>query len=228
MNRIELILKALKPKVKAFGFNKKELQGIAAKIADDLTSNDDASEEDVNAEIEKNIDAVLPIIAFGQSYANRVINAAKKNEVDDEDDNDDKSTSSKSKSPAGKKSNEIPEWAQAIVDSNAALKAEIAGLKGERVADSRKGKLEKLLANTGTFGTRTLKSFAKMKFDSDEDFDDFYAEVEDDLKALNQERANAGLSNLGVPGTGVGDGKKPKEPEVLSDDDIKALANIKS
>lgn len=226
MNRIELILKALKPKVKAFGFNKRELQGIAAKIADDLTSEEDASDEDVNAEIEKNIDAVLPIIAFGQSYANRVINAAKKNEEDDDDDV--KSPSNKSKLQAEKKSNEMPEWAQAIIDSNAALKAEIAGLKGERVADSRKGKLEKLLANTGTFGSRTLKSFAKMKFDSDEDFDDFYAEVEDDLKALNQERANAGLSNLGVPGTGVGDGKKPKEPEVLSDDDIKALANIKS
>lgn len=40
----------LKPKVRQFGFNKKELQGISAKIADNLTSADDASDEDVKSE----------------------------------------------------------------------------------------------------------------------------------------------------------------------------------
>lgn len=50
MDRKEKVLLMLKPKVKAFGFNKKELMGIAAKIADNLTSADDASDEDVNAE----------------------------------------------------------------------------------------------------------------------------------------------------------------------------------
>lgn len=37
MDRKQKVLLMLKPKVKAFGFNKKELQGIAAKIADNLT-----------------------------------------------------------------------------------------------------------------------------------------------------------------------------------------------
>ena len=55
MDRKEKVLLMLKPKVKAFGFNKKELMGIAAKIADNLTSADDASDEDVNAEIEERI-----------------------------------------------------------------------------------------------------------------------------------------------------------------------------
>ena len=36
-----------KPKVKAFGFNKKELMSVAAKIADNLTFADDVSDEDV-------------------------------------------------------------------------------------------------------------------------------------------------------------------------------------
>ena len=45
MNRKQLVLLKLKPKVKAFGFNKKELMGIAAQIADNLTSADDAYSE---------------------------------------------------------------------------------------------------------------------------------------------------------------------------------------
>lgn len=51
MDRKQQVLLKLKPKVKAFGFNKKELMSVAAKIADNLTSADDASDEDVNAEM---------------------------------------------------------------------------------------------------------------------------------------------------------------------------------
>ena len=62
-----------------------------------------------------------------------------------------------------------------------------------------------------------------MSFESDDDFDEFYSEVEEDLKALNQERANAGLAALGNPP--ATDGNKPKEDEVISDAEIEALAN---
>lgn len=225
MNKIQLILNALKPKVKSLGFNKKELQGIAAKIADNLKSSDEASEEDVNAEIEAQIDAVLPILEFGQKYANRVIGEAKKNEDGDDDGNP--VPPSKSVKSNVEPSNDVPAWAKALIESNSKISAELANLKGERLADTRKVKLEKLLKDTGTFGSRTLKSFAKMKFDSDEDFEEFYTEVESDLKALNQERANAGLANLGAPAVNVTN-KKSEENNVLSDEDIKALANVKS
>ena len=47
MDRKQQVLLKLKPKVKAFGFNKKELMSVAAKIADNLTSEDDASDEDI-------------------------------------------------------------------------------------------------------------------------------------------------------------------------------------
>ena len=46
MNRVQLVLLALKPKVRAFGFNQKELKGIAARIADNLQSDEEASEEE--------------------------------------------------------------------------------------------------------------------------------------------------------------------------------------
>ena len=48
MNRKQQVFVKLKLKAKALGFNKKELQGIAAKIADNLKSEEDASEEDAS------------------------------------------------------------------------------------------------------------------------------------------------------------------------------------
>lgn len=219
----------LKPKVKAFGFNKKELQGVAAKIADNLNSEEDASEEDVNAEIEIAIEAVLPILELGQRYANRVINDSKRSNEDEENEDEEDVISSKSPKSTNTKTkkseDDVPAWAQAIIDSNNRLKDELASIKGEKLADTRRGKLEKLLKDTGSLGTRILKSFNRMKFDNDDDFDEFYAEVQDDLKNYNQERANAGLEKLGAPSTG-GTGKKEKKSEILSDEEVKALASL--
>ena len=61
-----------------------------------------------------------------------------------------------------------------------------------------------------------------MKFENDEEFEEFYSEVEEDLKSYNQERADAGLSSLGNP-PGAGS-KKQEEHEVLTDEEVIAMA----
>lgn len=230
MNRVQLVLLALKPKVKAFGFNQKELKGIAAKIADNIKLDEEASEEEVSAEIDSQIDAILPFLQLGQSQANRVIDAWKKShttETDDDDDDDDddsKSQPGSSKSKKNKKENDAtPEWAKSMLDTVKALTDEVTALKAEKSTSSRKAKLEALLKDTGAFGERTIKSFGRMKFENDDEFDEFYSEVEEDLKKLNQERADAGLSSLGaIPGAQQ---QKPRKEEVLTDEEIKALAS---
>lgn len=235
MDRKQKVLFMLKPKVKQFGFNKKELQGIAAKIADNLTSADDASDEDVNAEIEEKIDAVLPYLQVSQSYANRLVEDARKKNDDDEpgDDDDDDEPTQRVKRHTGSKSNktnkeendDAPAWAKGIVETVETLRGEIAMLKGEKVTTTRKDKLTELLKDSGSYGNRILKSFDRMKFETDEEFDDFYSEVEEDLKAYNQERADAGLATLGnPPAAGGGKGVK-KEDEVISDAEVEAIAN---
>lgn len=230
MNRVQLVLLALKPKVKALGFNQKELKGIAAKIADNIKLDEEASEEEVSAEIDSQIDAILPFLQLGQSQANRVIDAWKKNhttETDDDDDDDDDDSSSQpgsNKSKKNKKENDAtPEWAKSMLETVKTLTDEVTALKAEKSTSSRRARLETLLKDTGAFGERTIKSFGRMKFENDDEFDEFYSEVEEDLKKLNQERADAGLSNLGaIPG--VQKKSAPKE-EVLTDDEIKALAS---
>lgn len=234
MDRKQQVLLKLKPKVKAFGFNKKELMSVAAKIADNLTSADDASDEDVNAEIETQIDAVLPYLQVGQSLANRVIEENRKKNDDDEtdDDDDDESSNTTSRQPGSNKKNpknkgkndDAPEWAKSMLDTVNALKDEVTTLKGEKVTTNRKAKLEAILKDSGTFGTRTLKSFSKMSFENDEEFEEFLSEVEEDLKTYNQERADAGLSTMGTPP--AAGGGKPKEDEPFSDNEIDAMADI--
>lgn len=221
--RTQTVMSMLKPKVKAFGFNQKELKGLAAKIAENLTSEEDASDEDVNAEIEKNIEAVLPVLELGRSYANRVINDSKKNDDEDNDEDDDDESTSKTTKSKQKKTDEEPEWFKAYRET---MEKKFEALSGERIADVRKSKLEKLLKDTGTFGTRTLKSFSRMKFDNDDEFEEFFSEVEEDLKSLNQERANAGLEKLGAPAIGNGSSKKEEKTDVLSEDEIKAIAKM--
>ena len=235
MDRKQKVLLILKPKVKQFGFNKKELQGIAAKIADNLVSADDASDEDVNAEIEEKIDAVLPYLQVSQSYANRLVEEVRKQNDDDEPDDDDDDNKPSGKRKPGSKNaknnkdddDDAPAWAKGLAelaDVVKSLKVELTTLKGEKVATSRKSKLADLLKDSGSYGSRILKSFDRMKFETDEEFDDFYSEVEEDLKAYNQELADKGLENLNNPpaagGKGVG-----KEDEPMSDKEIEDLAN---
>lgn len=234
MDRKQQVLLKLKPKVKAFGFNKKELMSVAAKIADNLTSEDDASEEDVNAEIDTQIDAVLPYLQVSQSFANRVIEEnRKKNDDDDEtgDDDDNEPSNPANRQPGSNKKNpknkgkndDAPEWAKGMMQTIETLNCKISALEGEKLTTSRKAKLEALLKDAGTFGTRTLKSFNKMNFENEEEFEEFLSEVEEDLKAYNQERADAGLSTMGTPP--AAGGGKPKESEVITDSQLKELVD---
>lgn len=229
MDRRQQVFVKLKLKAKALGFNSKELKGIAAKIADNLESQEDASEEDVNAEIDEKIEAVLPYLTFGQSQANRLLDEWKKNhpeaEPDDEPNdnfpNDTPKPASKKK-PQDKEENkdEEPAWFKAYREQQ---DARFAALEGEKTSSLRKSKLESLLKDTGTFGNRTLKSFSKMNFENDEEFEQFLSEVEEDLKAYNQERAD-GLSTLGTP-PAAGTGKPDKEIELLTDAEIDSIVN---
>lgn len=228
MDRTKQIMNRLKPKVKAFGFNQKELKGVAAKIADNLTLEEDASNEDINAAIDEAIDAVIPYLEVGRSYANRVIDNSKKNgdeENDDEEDDDESSASKqtpKSKQKSTKpKEDEEPKWFKAYRET---MEKKFADLEGARTTETRKGKLEKLLKDSGTFGKQIIKGFSKMKFDTDEEFDEYLSEVEEDLKSYNQELADKGLGGT-PPGAGNG-GKGGSELPELTDAEIDSIASI--
>lgn len=238
----------LRTKTKALGLNRKELESLALKIDKNLQLEEDASDEDVDAAIDEAIDAALPFLEVSQSVAQRSIQTAlqRRQAQQDEDDNDEdddpdddgqddgeedrnnrqRGKGKKNRNP--KHNSEDSELMKLLREQSEAiksLKGQIETMQGDRVHDSRRTKLKKLVENTGTFGKSVLKQFDLMTFKDDDAFDDYLDEVQKDLDELNQERANEGLKKLGeVPA-----GKKNKSPEnksvdVLSDDDIIALA----
>ncbi len=226
--RTKQVLVILKPKSKALGFSREELEGIAADVANNLELDEEASDEDVNAEIEKQVNAVLPYLKIAQKTAQRTIQSFKdsKNLEDDEvDDPDDDPAGNKKpirKQKKEKEEEQVPAWAQALITQNKALQTEILGLKSERESDGHRSKLKALLKDKGTFGKTVLKNFDKMKFENESEFDDFYDGVVEDLAAIDQERANEGLGKLGAPAAQ----RKPKEEEVevIKENEIDELA----
>ena len=217
------VLSILKPKCKALGFNSSELEGIAADIADNLELDEEASEEDINEKISAEVDSVVPYLKIAQKASNRVIQNYKNNKSNDDDNDEDEAGEGKSNKPS-EEADKIPAWAQAIIAQNKAIQTELVGLKSERVSDGRRAKLQALLKDTGVFGKNVLKNFDRMSFENESEFDDFYDGVTEDLSALNQERANAGLAKLGASSAQTVHKDKEDKPEVLSDKDIEELA----
>ena len=102
---------------------------------------------------------------------------------------------------------------------------EFNAIRSTQVKESRAKRLDDVLKDTGVFGERIRKNYARMNFDKDEDFDMFLTEIKGDIDALNQERANQGLDKMGISAVG-GDTKRDEKAEVMSDAEVDALAGI--
>ena len=227
------VLEYLKPKVKSLGFKKEVVEGLAADIAENLAEVDDeATEEDIEAVVKPAVDAMMPSLKLAQRLTNQGIEDFRQKM--------EKKTSkpvekSVVETPPIEKPGETPAWAQALIESQKkqqeqnqklieSLQAEITGMKNKSTAKERRSTLETLLEGTGSFGKRTIKSFERMTFQTDEEFEDFVEDVKEDLKALNQERSNNGLARIGSPAV-IGRQEKPK-PKVMTDEEIQDLADV--
>lgn len=229
------VFNALKPKTTAFGFNRKELLSVAAEIANNLQLKDDASEEDIASAIDDAIDHAIPYLKLSQSMATRVINDSKKpkdgEDQNDDDDNDDDDDTVKA-SKKSKKSSQTPPEPQDFKESEAFkammsvvtdLKSEITSLKGEKVSNVRKSKLEELLKDSGAYGKTILKSFDKMTFKDDAEFDEYFDGIEEEYEKFAQEMADSGLSHLPTP-PALKNKQIEKKTEVFTEEEIKKLA----
>lgn len=226
--------------IKALGFSRKEIRGVAAYVADKLNLKDEATDEEVGEAIDDAIDAVMPLLKLSQSVVDRQVQSYKdahpEKDADDPDDDDDKDDEPAHNSPSkkGKKNTKddnddvnsaLLASIKALTESVSGMKDEIALLKSGKVADSRRAKVEKLLKDTGKFGERMLKAYSRMTFKDDDEFDDYLDELKEDIEAVNQERADKGLEKLGVPpATSIK--KKPGDKELMSDDEVKELAKM--
>lgn len=252
MNRRQRrVFNLLRTKTKAIGLNRKELESLALKIDKNLELEEDASDEEIDEAAGAAIDSALPFLEVSQSVAQRSIQTTlqrmrdqQDTDVDvedpeddgqDDDDDEDGSRITHSNRQRGKSKNNrnarkqedsaLMKLIKEQSDAIKSLKGQIDSLQGDRVTETRRTKLKNLIKNTGTFGKSVMKQFNFMTFKDEDAFEDYLAEVQQDLDDLNQERANEGLRKLGeVP---AGEKKNPEnqnQPEVMSDADIIALA----
>lgn len=229
------VLESLKTNkdIKALGFSRKELKGIAANVADKLELKDEATDDEITDAVSEAIDDALPYLKLTQSAVDRQVQDYKNShpkDDDDDDDNDDDESNRKKPSTVKKDGkvksdddksafNELKELFQ---QNFSKLSERMDAYEKDKTANGRKSKVEKMLKDTGKFGERKLRAFARMSFDSDESFEDYLEELQEELDEENQERANKGLESLGNPPANPK--QKKDDDELMSDDEIKALA----
>lgn len=224
--KVKLVLNILKPKSKALGFSNDELEGIAADIASNLEFEDEASDEVINEKISEQVDSVIPYLKIAQKASNRVIQNYKNNNHPDDEGNPDPNAGGDEEpsEELSKFMSTVLTKLEAVTTQNKALQTQITGLVADRENDGRRSRLKALLKDTGTFGKTVLKNFDRMKFENETEFDEFYEEVTEDLAAINQERADSGLSKLGASAASNGNKKEDDKPEVLNEKQVDELA----
>lgn len=207
------VLESLKTKAAGLGFSAKEIESAAEAIAGNLKLGGDMGDEERGAAADAAVDAILPFLRLGQAAATRIVAAQMAKRAEGADDAKAGGADGKPKAGAGeagaggdgggagkpKAADEMPPWAVKLIGSVAKIGSDLETMKRRKTADARRGRLEEMLKDAGAFGRRTLRSLDRMAFDDDEDFEAFSREVEEDLRAYNQERADAGLSGLGNP-----------------------------
>ena len=242
------VLDALKTNrdIKALGFSRKELKGVAANVANKLQLKDDATDEEVSEGISDAIDDVLPLLQLTQSAADRQVSEYKNahpapddddvppdDEQDDDDDPARRSPSQKGKNgKKGKKDSDddqdsaILNAIKGLTTAVATLQGDVTALKSGNTTSSRTAKVRELLKDTGKFGERRLKSFSHMKFENEEEFEDYLDELKEDIEEENKERLEKGLEKLGrIPAPDTTHQQKV-EDKLMSDDEVKKLAQM--
>lgn len=107
--------------------------------------------------------------------------------------------------------------ANAIKNAVEPLQKEIQSFKLGKTAETRKQTLENVLKEAPeSFKKTMLKSFEKMNFESDEDFNTFVSETQNDLKDIVQDNANNGMNLFPRPTGSSGSSSKQVEDDIKS------------
>ena len=179
------ILDALKAKFEGVS------EAILSRVADKLAKTTQ-SEEDVTTAVE-GVTFQQVLESYGDSRATEASKTAIKNYEAQLK----KKYDTKKDDEGAKPNDDVPEWAKGFIEANKKLTEEIAALKGEKLANSRKtaldGVIEKLPAE---FKTRYERDFSRLNFKDDDDFNAWLEEIKKDVEGVNM-KLSAFSSPLG-------------------------------
>jgi len=183
----------LKTKYKNLGFSDKAFDGVADYLSQTVA--DDATDE----VIETAIGGVENLLKAFQGDIDSRVNAAverARKEASKPTKQDNGGDPDPKKDEPDNKPDDVPEWAKTLITA-------VSELKNGKTTETRKQALEaKLKDAPDSYKNKILKDFNRMKFDTDEEFNTYLTETEEDLKVAVQELADQGLKAQGKPLTG--------------------------
>lgn len=211
-------LKAKATAVGAANLSNVRINGLADKL-DAIVTNED----DIDGEIDK-LDQIFSFKEMAslddakrnsESKAGEEEDAAKAAQAKKEA--EEKAAAEEAAKAAGKTGDEMPPWFKAhLEDQNKrfdGLSSSIAAIQKGSLSQTRRQQLEaKLEKAPDRFKTRTLRDFDLLKLENDEDFNNYLANIEQDVADEIQAASDAGLG-ADAPSLG-GRGGKLKDDEV--------------
>lgn len=216
------IISKLKEKAKSLKINLSNVRinGLADKL-DSIVDNED----DIDGEIDK-LDSILSFkeLATLDDAKRNADRLAAEQEDEDEDQDDDEPETQPNEQPDKKKNksvetnnDEMPAWFKAQVESQnkviEGLTNQLTTFQKQGTAKTRRELLESKIKDAPEkFKSRTLRDFDRLKIETDEDFEDYLADIEQDVADEIQFAADAGLG-IDSPTGGIG-GQKLKDDEV--------------
>ncbi|WP_392471359.1 hypothetical protein ACF3OC_08295 [Sphingobacterium cellulitidis] len=216
------IISKLKEKAKSLKINLSNVRinGIADKL-DSIVDNED----DIDGEIDK-LDSILSFkeLATLDDAKRNADRLAAEQEDENEDQEDDEPETQPNEQTDKKKTkseetnkDEMPPWFKAHVENQnkiiEGLTTQLTNFQKQDTAKSRRELLEgKIKDAPEKFKLRTLRDFDRLKIESDEEFNEYLADIEQDVADEIQFAADSGLG-IDSPTGGIG-GQKLKDDEV--------------
>ncbi|HEV7382728.1 MAG TPA: hypothetical protein VGN64_23195 [Dyadobacter sp.] len=213
----ELLRLALINKYKSLGYSQKAINAVLEYLEKSVKE---------ESEIEEAVNGVGPILKSFQSEIDTRVTAAEKlRKEKEEEEKEEESAKGKStgvdsetgKKSSKKESDEVPEWAKGLIESNKALTDKLQAIESGKTSDTRKQTLEaKIKDAPEKIKSKILKDFAKMSFEKDEDFDIYLEETATDVAEISQSFSDSGLGQSSRPfaSSGAGAGKEASKEEV--------------
>lgn len=204
------IIAKIKEKVKSEGgynLSNVRINGLAEKI-DARVDNEDA--------IDGEIDTLNELFPFKEMAA---LDDAKRNAEKKKAEEEDKNDPEPKPAPVDPKpsdKDETPNWMKVYIEKQdqqmTAIQHELSSIKAGNVSKSRRSQLEEKLKDAPEkFKARALRDFDRIKIDSDEDFTDYLADIEQDVADEIQAEADSGAGNDRPMGGVENSGGKVKE-----------------
>ena len=206
------VMTQLEPKAKSYGFSKEELMTVCESIANGFGSEDEATEEAIDARI----NAMLPILKLSQSAANRSYERMRqKFEEENKSHQQQKQVAEPAKEPE-KEADDMPAWFKAFQEKYEADKKatddRFSTMRREKANEGYVAKVRAGLKDVDPkFYSRDLNG---RTFESDEEVDSYVSEVVGDWTTFCSDRNIKAMKDIVPPG-GNDKPVKPNENVLL-------------